>query len=100
LLDEHKKHTNIWCAEFANKMVLRNQLFQYDGDLSYPSLKALLLLRFYFFIPKERGEKRFVHSKSLPREKQAGAPCNEVKLRDACPRKTIRDEQKKRNLSR
>jgi len=28
------KNTPImWCAEFANKMVLRNQLFQYDSGM-------------------------------------------------------------------
>jgi len=95
------KNTPImWCAEFANKMVLRNQLFQYDGDLSYLSLKVFLLLRFYFFIPKERGEKRFVQSKSLPREKQAGATLQRSEAARCLSQENDSKRSKKRNPSR
>ncbi len=60
------------------------------------------MTRHSFLSPEERSEKRFVPSTSLPREKQARATLqrSEAKRRDACPRKTMRDEQKKRNPSR
>lgn len=44
---------------FTSKMVLQDQLFQCDGDLSYPSLEVPFLLRFYFFTSGRKKREAF-----------------------------------------
>jgi len=53
------------------------------------------------FLYPEEGPRSilFTRHRFLGKNKQE-RPCSEAKRRDTCPRKTMRDEQKKRNPSR